>query len=339
MVAALGLVMLAAALNLSGLYEIGTSVQGLGAGLASRGDLAGSAAVGVLAVVVAAPCTAPFMGPALGYALTQPPAPALAVFLALGLGFAAPFTLLAFSPALMRRLPRPGAWMDILRKALAFPMYGAAAWLAWVLAQQSGPEGLARMLAAAVVLAFAAWLFGLAQRRRAQGRASPWRWSWRAWPWRDPSARSPAPTARDRPPQALRRPPRRASWRPSPTAPSGSPRCAPGASRCWSTSPPPGASPARSTSGLAFSSAEVAAAVRRTGATYLVADWTNRDAVIAKALADQGRIGVPLYLVYGAGGGAPKTLPQLLTPAIVAQALDTAAKPLARSLVPPPATG
>ncbi|MDQ2859868.1 MAG: thiol:disulfide interchange protein, partial [Pseudomonadota bacterium] len=133
-VASLGLVMLAAAFNLSGLYEIGTSAQGLGSGLAARGGLAGSALTGVLAVVVAAPCTAPFMGPALGYALTQPAIVALAVFAALGLGFAAPFTLLALSPALMRRLPRPGAWMDVLRKALAFPMYAAAAWLAWVLA-------------------------------------------------------------------------------------------------------------------------------------------------------------------------------------------------------------
>ena len=140
-VAALGLIMLAAALNLSGLYEIGGSAQGLGSGLAARGGLAGSALTGVLAVVVAAPCTAPFMGPALGYALTQPALVALTVFAALGLGFAAPFTLLAFSPALMRRLPRPGAWMDVFRKALAFPMYAAAAWLAWVLAQQAGAGG------------------------------------------------------------------------------------------------------------------------------------------------------------------------------------------------------
>ncbi|MEO8812074.1 MAG: protein-disulfide reductase DsbD domain-containing protein, partial [Caulobacteraceae bacterium] len=168
-VALLALVILAAALNLSGLFEIGTSAQGLGSDLAARGGLAGSAMTGVLAVVVAAPCTAPFMGPALGYALTQPTVVTLAVFLALGLGFAAPFTLLAFSPGLIARLPRPGAWMDIFRKALAFPMYAAAAWLVWVLAQQTGSGGLARMLAAAVALALAAWLFGLAQRRHAQG--------------------------------------------------------------------------------------------------------------------------------------------------------------------------
>ena len=169
-VALLGLVMLAAALNLSGLFEIGTSVQGLGATRASRGDLVGSALTGVLAVVVAAPCTAPFMGPALGFALTQPAAAAFAVFLSLGLGFAAPFTLLSLSPGLIRRLPRPGAWMDVFRKALGFPMYAAAAWLAWVLAQQTGPPGLAGMLAAAVVLGLAAWLLGLSQRRAAQGR-------------------------------------------------------------------------------------------------------------------------------------------------------------------------
>jgi thiol:disulfide interchange protein DsbD len=168
-VALLGLVIWAAALNLSGLFEIGTSAQGVGAGLASRGDLIGSAFTGVLAVVVAAPCTAPFMGPAVGYALTQSAAAALLVFLALGLGFAAPFTLLAFTPALMRRLPRPGAWMETFRKALAFPMYAAAAWLLWVLAQQTNSAGLARALAAAVTLGLAAWLYGAAQHRRARG--------------------------------------------------------------------------------------------------------------------------------------------------------------------------
>ena len=153
-VAPLALVVLAAGLNLSGLFEVGASLQGVGSAFASAGGLMGSALTGVLAVIVAAPCTAPFMGPALGFALTEPPAVALVVFVALGLGFAAPFTVLSFSPALIGRLPRPGAWMDVFRKALAFPMYAAAAWLAWVLAQQSGPEGLARF---------------------SPGR-SPWRW-------------------------------------------------------------------------------------------------------------------------------------------------------------------
>ena len=323
-VVGLGLVMLAAALNLSGLFEIGTSAQGIGAGLASRGDLVGSAFTGVLAVVVAAPCTAPFMGPALGFALTQPWVVALAVFTALGFGFAAPFTLLAFSPALMRRLPRPGAWMEGFKKALAFPMYAAAAWLVWVLAQQAGSEGLARMLAAGVVLALAAWLFGVGQRRAAQGAGgrialglaaaslalcvgvlASGRYTTPVAGGAPAVAEAGALPSRPFSPDAL------ASLRAA-----GKPVLI-NFTAAWCVT-------CQVNERVAFSSGEVAAAFKRTGATYLVADWTNRDAVIAKALADQGRIGVPLYLVYTPGAAAPTVLPQLLTPAIVAQALDGA---------------
>src|SRR6185437_11211580 len=169
-VAVLSLLMLAVALNLSGLFEVGTSLQGAGGGLASRGGALGAFFTGALAVVVAAPCTAPFMGPAVGWALTQTPVAALTVFLALGLGFAAPFVLVAYAPGLLARLPRPGPWMELFRKALAFPMYGAAAWLAWVLAQQAGPDDLAKLFAAAVLVGLAAWLVGLSQRRTMAGR-------------------------------------------------------------------------------------------------------------------------------------------------------------------------
>ena len=321
-VALLGLVMLAAALNLSGLFEIGTSAQGLGAGLASRGDLIGSAFTGVLAVVVAAPCTAPFMGPALAFALTQSAAAALLVFLALGLGFAAPFTLLAFTPALMRLLPRPGAWMETFRKALAFPMYGAAAWLLWVLAQQTNPAGLARALAAAVTLGLAAWLYGAAQHRRARGAGTgafvilatlatllslvfvaAGRYA--------PPARGSAETSAG----ALTSQP----WSPEKLAAlraQGTPVLV-NFTAAWCVT-------CQVNERLTFASGEVIRAFKRSGAVYLIADWTNRDGAIAKALADQRRIGVPLYLVYGADGGPPQVLPQLLTPALVAAALDRA---------------
>jgi thiol:disulfide interchange protein len=324
-VAALGLVMLAAALNLSGLYEIGASVQGLGAALPGRGGVAGSALTGVLAVVVAAPCTAPFMGPALGYALTQPAVVAVAVFAALGLGFAAPFTVLTFSPALMRRLPRPGPWMDVLRKALAFPMYAAAAWLAWVLAQQAGPPGLARLFAAALALGVAAWLYGLGQRRRAEGRAAP-------------AALVLAAVSLALCVGAVAiggYGPAVAAGRAAPAGPLASQPYSPGRlaalraagrpvlvnfTAAWCVT-------CQVNERLVFSSGAVAAALRRSGTAYLVADWTNRDPTIAKALADQGRIGVPLYLLYGAGGGPATVLPQLLTPTLVAQALDGAKAP------------
>ncbi len=329
-VALLGLVMLAAALNLSGLFEVGTSAQGLGSGLASRGDLAGSAFTGVLAVVVAAPCTAPFMGPALGFALTQPTPLALAVFLALGLGFAAPFTLLSLSPALIRVLPRPGPWMDLLRKALAFPMYGAAAWLAWVLAQQAGSAGLARMLAAAVVLGFAAWLFGLGQRRATLGRdaraigleggaaialaAAVGLVAVGGGPADNGAARAATAPASGEIPSQPWSPDRLAALRASHTP------VLVNFTAAWCVT-------CQVNERVVLSTDEVAQAFKHTGAVYLVADWTRRDGAIAKALSDEGRIGVPLYLVYGADGGPPKVLPQLLTPSLVAQALDHASEP------------
>ncbi len=323
-VAVLALIMLAAALNLSGVFEIGTSAQGIGSGLASRGGLIGAAFTGVLAVIVAAPCTAPFMGPALGYALTQPPIVAVAVFIALGLGFAAPFTLLAFSPALLRRLPRPGAWMDTFKHILAFPMYAAAAWLVWVLAQQTDSEGLARVLAAAVLLALCVWLFGFAQRRRAAGG--------RGFVTGGLAAVSLVAGVLTVAAQPF--PPRMAAGMVMTSA--GAVAAEP-----WS----PGKIAELQAAGRpifvnftaawcvtcqvnergAFSSAEVARAFAATKAAYLVADWTNRDANIASALSEHGRIGVPLYLVYDAAGGAPHVLPQLLTPAAVVAALDHAA--------------
>ncbi|HEY5106274.1 MAG TPA: protein-disulfide reductase DsbD domain-containing protein [Caulobacteraceae bacterium] len=328
-VAALALIMLAAALNLSGLYEIGASVQGLGAGAASRGDLVGSLLTGVLAVVVAAPCTAPFMGPALGWALTQSAASAAAVFLALGLGFAAPFTVLAFTPGLIGRLPKPGAWMDWLKRALAFPMYATAAWLAWVLAQQAGPNGLALLLAAAVSLGLAAWLFGAAQLRRLNGKhAAPifvaaaiaFAFSLGAILLGSYPRAAPSAASRTRAPGELASVPYSAE-RLAALRAAGKPVLV-NFTAAWCVT-------CQVNERLAFSSPRVAEAFARTGAIYMVADWTNHDGDIAKALAAEGRIGVPLYLVYGAGAGAPAVLPQILTPAIIAQALRAAVRPAA----------
>ena len=319
-VALLSLVMLAAALNLSGLFEIGTSVQGLGAGFAARGKLIGSALTGALAVVVAAPCTAPFMGPALGFALTQAPAAAFAVFLALAIGFAAPYTAVAASPALTRRLPRPGPWMDGLKKALAFPMYAAAAWLLWVLSQQTGSIGLARLLVAAVALGLGAWLFGVGQRGRALGGGLVASLAAAAslilaigfvafGPF-EPPAKAAAPESAE---GALASQP----WTPDKLATlraAGTPVLV-NFPAAWCVT-------CQVNERVAFASGGVAAAMKRAGAVYLVGDWTNRDPAIAKALADQGRIGVPLYLYYAKGAAAPQVLPQLLTPAILTAALD-----------------
>jgi thiol:disulfide interchange protein DsbD len=312
LVAILALVMLGAALNLSGLFEIGTSLQGVGSGLAARDGFLGAFFTGVLAVVVAAPCTAPFMGPALGFALTQPAVFALAVFLALGLGFAAPFTLVAFSPALIRLLPRPGAWMDVFRKALSFPMYAAAAWLAWVLAQQSGAEGLARLLAGAVILGLAAWLFGLFQQRRAASGGGLGLAAGAAAALAAAGAVAAAPVASS----GLASEP----WSPQAVAAveaKGRPALV-NFTAAWCVT-------CQVNERVAFQSPAVARAFRRAGATYFVADWTNRDAAIGEALQKAGRIGVPLYLLYDGKGNPPQVLPQLLTPGAVVGALDRAA--------------
>ncbi len=313
-VAVLCLLMLAVALNLSGLFEVGTSLQGAGSGLASRGGSLGAFFTGALAVVVAAPCTAPFMGPALGWALTQTPAAALAVFLFLGLGFAAPFVLVAYAPGLLSRLPKPGAWMELFRKALAFPMYGAAAWLAWVLAQQAGPEDLAKLFAAGVVVGLAAWLAGLAQRRAAlggkpivltagAGLLAALAVAAVVWP-QDKAAELPT-----EPYSPARVAELRAQGRPvfvNYTA-------------AWCVS-------CQVNDKVALSTHKVAQAFARHKVAYLKADWTKRDADIAAELAAHGRAGVPLYLVYGTKGGEGVILPSILTPDIVVKAVEAADK-------------
>ncbi|MFL5297483.1 MAG: protein-disulfide reductase DsbD family protein [Phenylobacterium sp.] len=311
-VAVLALLMLAVALDLSGVFEVGTSLQGAGAGLASRGGLVGAFFTGLLAVVVAAPCTAPFMGPALGWALTQPAAAALAVFLVLGLGFAAPFVAVAFVPGLLTRLPRPGPWMDVFRKALAFPMYGAALWLAWVLAQQAGAEDLAKLFAAGIVVALAAWLAGMAQRRAAVGgRATGLAVAAGlavllavaavVWP------KDAAAELASEPYSPARLAQLRTEGRPvfvNYTA-------------AWCVS-------CQVNDKVAISTSQVRSAFARHKVAYLKADWTKRDAGIASELASHGRAGVPLYLVYGRSGGEGVILPSILTPDIVVKAVETA---------------
>ena len=313
LVALLALVMLAAALNLSGLFEIGASLQGLGGGLASRGGAIGAVFTGVLAVVVAAPCTAPFMGPAIGYALTQPAAFALAVFLALlGLGFAAPFTLVAFTPGAhpasstawgldgglpqghgvsdvrRRRLARLGARPAVRRSRPGAPARGGGG---------PGPGGLAvRSLAGEWARRFSRARPGSRRRRLGHprwGRARGGRASSREHledPAEESAGGGPGPAPRDAPVLV-------------------------NFTAAWCVT-------CQVNERVAFSSPSVARAFSKANAVYLVGDWTNRDAAIGQALQAQGRIGVPLYLLYDAKGDAPTVLPQLLTPQIVEQAVE-----------------
>lgn len=322
-IAALALLMLAVGLNLSGVFHVGAGVQGLaGTGPLSRlpGGV-GAFFTGVLAVVVAAPCTAPFMAVALGVALLMPAPMALAVFLMLGLGLALPYLAVSLSPALLRRLPRPGPWMDRLKGVLAFPMYGAALWLVWVFSRQIGAEGLALLLASALTLAFALWLFGLAQADRAIDRKGV------------------APAVTGALALALgtalvvfavRSPAGAVGADASATALS---------SAAWSTEAVAAAQAqgrpvlvnftadwcvtCKINERTALSSPRLAAALEASNAVYLVGDWTRRDDAITRELERHGRSGVPLYLLYAPGADTPRILPQLLTEGVVIDALET----------------
>ncbi len=147
-------------LSLAGQFEIGLTLTSAGGSLAAKQGYAGSFFTGVLAVVVATPCTAPFMGAAIGYALAQPAAVTFAVFTALALGLAAPYVALTLQPAWTRLLPRPGAWMDVLKQAISVPIFATVIWLAWVLAQAYGAALLAALLASFLLLAIAGWFLG-----------------------------------------------------------------------------------------------------------------------------------------------------------------------------------
>lgn len=165
-VAALAALFTLIGLNLSGLFEFGRMLPSSLAGLPARHPVADAFLTGVLAVAVASPCTAPFMGASVGLTATLPAAQALAVFAALGIGLALPYLAASWLPAVARALPRPGAWMDTLRRFLAFPMFATVVWLVWVLGQQSGIDGAAALLALLVALGMVVWAFTLAGRAR-----------------------------------------------------------------------------------------------------------------------------------------------------------------------------
>ncbi len=322
--ALLALVMLGAALNLSGLFEIGLSVQRIGERAGGRDGAIGAALTGALAIIVATPCTAPFMAGAIGYALVQPPLAALGVFLALAIGFAAPFTAIALIPALARRMPRPGPWMAAVKRALSFPMFGAAAWLVWVLARQGGSTALALVLGCAIAFAFAAWIFGIAQQRRMTGQRAGGLYATAAG-----VAAMMAAALVGLPAVARPDAPQVASVSLAPAAPVQWTQPAVAALRArgkpifvnftasWCIT-------CQVNDKAALSTARVKDALARTGTTYMIADSTNYDPRIERALADFGRGGLPLYVVYPAHGGKPVILPQLLTPGIVVDALDAA---------------
>ena len=320
-IALLSLVILAAALNLLGVFEVGLSVQRVGAVEINRGAFLRSALTGALAIIVATPCAAPFMASAIGYALVQPPAVALVIFFALALGFAAPFTLVSLFPRLAKFLPRPGAWMDVLKRGLAFPMFGAYAWLVWVLAQQAGSAALATLLAASVVVAFAGWLYGMAQHRRFAGKGHKVLFAVTAV--LIVAVLAPLPQlikpgeglAGDQVTAQLTK----EKWTPQAVASQRGHGKAIfvdfTASWCITC---------QVNEKTSLSTQAVKDALAKTGTLYMVADSTKFNPDVDDAMSEFGQGGLPMYLVYPADGGPPKVLPQVLTPSIVVNALQAA---------------
>ena len=318
-IALLSLVILAAALNLLGVFEVGLSVQRVGAIEINRGAFLRSALTGALAIIFASPCASPFMSSAIGYALVQPPAVSLVIFFALALGFAAPFPLISLFPTLARLLQKPGAWMDILKRALAFPMFGAYAWLVWVLAQQAGSAALATLLAASVVLGFAAWLYGMAQHRHLQGKGHRLMYAVTAVlivavlaPLPGLIKQGDVPGAESATAEVSQE-----KWTPQTVAAQRGQGKAifVNFTASWCIT-------CQVNEKTSLSTQTVKDALAKTGTLYMVADSTKFNPDVDDALNEFGQGGLQLYVVYPADGGPPKVLPQVLTPGIVANALN-----------------
>jgi thiol:disulfide interchange protein DsbD len=315
-VAILAVVMLLVALNMSGLFEIGSSLQGLGGGLYAQNRPRLSAFLtGVLAVVVAAPCTAPFMATAIGVALAQGGLAAFAIFVSLGVGFALPFValtfLIAYAPGVANALPKPGKWMDRLKQGLSLLMYAAALWLVWVFAQQVEAGGLI-LLALGLILVVAALV----------------RIPWPAWvrpvvlaaglllslfaaslPRTDKIGSMPSGLLPHRDFHVETLAQLRSEGKPVLVD----------LTAAWCVT-------CKVNERLVLSTPAFAQTLKETGTVYMVGDWTNQDAEISHYLSLYGRSGVPLYVYYGTHNAAPVILPQILRTKDVIRVLENGAK-------------
>jgi thiol:disulfide interchange protein DsbD len=315
-IAVLAYVMFAVGLSLSGVFQMGAALAGTGQSLTQKKGPAGDFFTGVLAVVVASPCTAPFMGPALAYAFAAPTGLAMGVFLALGLGLALPFLLIGFIPALAARLPRSGAWMNTFKQAMAFPMYLTAAWLVSILAAQRGADGVLYVLAGAVLLALGLWWrellrYGGHPLGRALAIGMLLLSLWPLW--------------------ALHRLPA-ASATASAQAAAGEVVYSAAAltelraqkrvvfvnmTADWCVS-------CKVNEKAVLAQDAFKQAMQAANAVYMKGDWTNVDPAITAFLESHKAVGVPLYVVYPANGGVGEVLPTLLTAGIVEAALQRA---------------
>ncbi len=302
-------------LSLAGQFEIGLTLTSAGGSLAQKQGYAGSFFTGVLAVIVATPCTAPFMGAAIGYALAAPSLVTFAVFTALALGLAAPYVALTLQPAWTRILPRPGAWMEILRQVVSLPIFGFVIWLAWVIAESYGSTMLAALLAGFLLLAIAGWFLG--------------RWPAKGWSavlagliilcFAALGAYAKQVLAVSQPAAAASAGTEPGQWQPWSEAAvkqyqsQGRPVFVDFTAK-WCLS-------CQVNERVALTRPEVMKAFEDAHVALLKADWTQQDPAIAQALESLGRNGVPAYALYPPGQGSPTLLPEALTPGVVINAV------------------
>jgi thiol:disulfide interchange protein DsbD len=303
------------ALNLAGVFEWGLFAQSMTSDVSAKGRNADAFLAGVLASVVATPCTAPFMGAAVGFTLAQPAAVSLAVFFALGAGMALPVLLLSFFPALLKKLPKPGAWMETFKQVMAFPLFATVAWLAWVLGAQSGNDGVFGLLLGLVAIAIGAWIYG--------------RWAhsestlrpvfavlfaalgvYVAWP--DATASVTPGVAVNKAGELPWQP-----WSPEKVAEltaAGKPVFV-DYTAAWCVT-------CQVNKRVVLNSSSVVAAFAQRGIVPLKADWTNNDPRITQSLQELGRNAVPVYVLYLPGEAKPRLLPEVLTSSLVLAEID-----------------
>lgn len=315
-VAALSLILWLMALNFVGIYEMGSHLVGVGQKLTGKDNFSSSFFSGILATIVATPCTAPFMGTAIGFAITQPTAATISIFTAMGLGMATPYLVLSLIPALARHLPKPGAWMETFKNLLSFPLFASVIWLLWVFGKQTDVDALSELLAALLISGIAVWVFGRwvvsHQRIKVQRKAiictslllvsAIWVSYEAATPENTEGAPVWEPYSEARL-EVLRAEGRMvfidftAAW-------------------CLTC---------QVNKRTSLRDDEVVARFKKLNVALLVADWTEHDPAITQALERFGRNGVPVYVLYSENPKtAPVLLPEILTPSIVLNALEAA---------------
>ncbi|HYE77022.1 MAG TPA: protein-disulfide reductase DsbD domain-containing protein [bacterium] len=315
-------------LNMLGVFEIDTALTGVAGRAAGKGGMGGSFLNGVTATVVATPCTAPFMGSALGFSLSQPTWAVWLIFTMLGVGMALPYVVLASQPQLLKSLPKPGPWMETFKQLMGFVLLGTVIWLAWVLGTLTGSGGVVALLATFLILGMAGWIMGrwchggalrserkigtaLAALLVAGGVAVGWAGAARS----HPATGGPGEVAHR---QGL------LTWEPftpervAELQAAGTPVLI-DFTADWCLT-------CKVNERVAFGSTEVQQRLVDLGVATLKADWTDKNESIARTLAGYGRNSVPVYILHPPGGD-PVLLPEVLTPAIVLKALGGLERP------------